>query len=433
MQAPSDQKWMVECRHQIEDKLQWGDPTEWHNEVFEELSETIAAETQVRLSPTTLKRIWGRLPYSNSPSITTRNALSQFLGYHNWREFKEQNPVLSAPSVHRAGRWSKNQVIIITSASLLTVVFISFFSLIDPSNDNPLATDLAQVKFSSHPVTRGLPNSVVFEFDIEGIATEQLQIQQFWDPTKTIDLERDQKQATGIYYYPGYFRSKLLVNGYVIREHDLYIKSDGWLGTLDYKPVPKYLDEGEINRNGIRLPSNVLHELSISDEPITTTYHYVEDFDGLSADDFTLKAKVQNSYQDKWAVCQRTSFIILGSESAIIVPFSIMGCVSELNVMISDQYISGKENDLSNLAADFSEFREIAITVNNKKLAVILDHEEVFQSRYSADLGDFAGFRIRFLGAGQVVDLSILNHKGDIIFSDRTGIISAQSSIEQDL
>ncbi len=404
-----EQYWLGECLRQVEQKLDWGDSTHWHNAVFQELSEVIATETQTVLSPTTLKRVWGRLRYQNTPSISTLNALAQFIGYKNWRAFKDQNP--QQPT--REGTnfaFPRNQVIIITSAALLTIAFISFFSLIIPDS-TPGNEQYEQVTFSSQPVTHGIPNSVLFEFDLSGISSKQIRIQQFWDPSKTIDLHKEQKQATGIYYYPGYFRSKLIVDDQVIREHDLYIKSDQWLATLDYTPIPKYLVDSVIHQGIISLPPEMKKEISSSEEPRSSTFHYVEKFDDLSADNFDFNVTIKNVYREKWAVCQKTSLIILGSKGAMIVPFSIIGCVSDLNVMLNDHYISGKEKDLSALGIDFSEPRNIELMVRDKHVTVKVDGKEVMQETYAESLGKLAGFRLRFLGAAEVHSLRISDPK----------------------
>ena len=91
MNIYTDYKLVEECLVQIEKKLDWGTSKNWHNEVFNELSDIIQKETKTLLSSTTLKRVWGKVDYKNAPSISTLNTLAQFAGYSNWREFKLKN------------------------------------------------------------------------------------------------------------------------------------------------------------------------------------------------------------------------------------------------------------------------------------------------------------------------------------------------------
>ena len=238
----SDYKLVQECLLLIEKKLKWGNSKSWHSDVFIELSERIQQETHVLLSPTTLKRVWGKVNYKNAPSITTLNTLALFAGFLNWRDFKSKD--LKKSPKKWMQKVSSNLGVIMLSASLMTIVFISFYSL-KGTKISPFL-DVSKIRFTSRPIISGLPNSVVFDLNLEEISSDSIRIQQYWDVNKTIPLKHGQTQATGQYYYPGYYRAKLIVDNNIIKEHDLFIKSDGWLATLDYEPVPKYINSRDI-------------------------------------------------------------------------------------------------------------------------------------------------------------------------------------------
>ena len=123
-----EKKLVERCLLQIEEKLGWGSSDLWHNEVFNELSEKIQEATDVLLSSTTLKRIWGKVNYKSAPSINTLNTLSQFAGYTNWRDFKMKS---NAPQkTSRPRQPISNWGIIVTSAAAMTLLF-SFAILTD--------------------------------------------------------------------------------------------------------------------------------------------------------------------------------------------------------------------------------------------------------------------------------------------------------------
>src|SRR5882757_4587847 len=88
---------LAECRRQIETRLGWGDSVLWTSGDFEQLSEKIRDATQIYLSASTLKRIWGRIKYESLPAVTTLNTLAQFAGYDNWRAFRQS--MASVPSM----------------------------------------------------------------------------------------------------------------------------------------------------------------------------------------------------------------------------------------------------------------------------------------------------------------------------------------------
>lgn len=410
-----DYEIVQKCLHQIEEQLGWGSSKDWHNEMFLELSEKIQEQTNVRLSPTTLKRIWGKVNYSNAPSINTLNTLAQFAEFKNWRDFKLN--IASQKSNTFSKKVIPNIRIILILASLMTLIFISFFSMVGSNQTTFDTSAIKDVQFSSQPVTQGLPNSVVFDLDLKGIESDSILIQQYWDKTKTVKIKKDQKQATAIYYTPGHFRAKLLVDGQIIKEHNLFIKSNDWLGMIDYKPIPKYIHHSDLKNKNLSFPKTIFEEIKSNETPLTASFHFVDDFQGTSGDNFTLNTSIKNSYQDKWAVCQNVRIVILGTTGAMVVPFSIPGCVSDLYLMLNDFYMNGKENDLSAFGFDFSESRDISIEVENQEVTISVDLKEIFTGSYDESIGDFVGIRYRFLGAVEIEHLSVANQEGKVVLS----------------
>lgn len=404
MNDTSTYKLIQKCLLLIEKKLDWGHSDNWHNDVFIELSEKIQVETNVLLSPTTLKRVWGRVNYNSAPSISTLNTLSQFAGYSNWRDFKSKAN-LKGPN------WFERKIhphlgIIVPAAAIMTLLFISIYSMTGTSSLEK-EYDFSKVQFSSRPITSGLPNSVVFDIDLDQITSDSIHIQQFWDETKTILLRPQQKQATGIYYFPGYFRSKLLVDGKIIREHDLFIKSEGWTATIDYEPVPKYVQQSKFLRNGLSFSNDILDEIQQLKEPLESSFHFIKDFKEVSGDNITLSASIKSVLKEKWAVCQSVRIVILGTEGAILIPLSQLGCVSDLGLILNDVFLSGKEHDLSAFGVDLTTEKEVIIRNEDKHVTILIDGKEVYTKGYTQSIGRFVGFRYRFTGAGSVRNIKI--------------------------
>ena len=216
-------------------------------------------------------------------------------------------------------------------------------ALISNSSKTKTVINASEFSFSSKVVGREYPNSVVFDFKIpSSVTTDSLYIQQYWDPTKTIEIRQDQTQATGIYYYPGYFRAKLLVDGQSALEHDLFLKSDNWLGLIEYKPVPKYFKPVLVGESGIRYPKSIFEEVSALEKPVQTSFHFIDDLGNISGDNFMVEAKVRTLFDDRWAVCQAMKLYIIATDGAMVIPFSKLGCSSDNNLMLNDVYLSGK-------------------------------------------------------------------------------------------
>ena len=57
---------------------------------FDYLSDCVFEECRQKISPSTLKRLWGYLSEVATPRISTLNILSQFVGCQDWESFYRQ-------------------------------------------------------------------------------------------------------------------------------------------------------------------------------------------------------------------------------------------------------------------------------------------------------------------------------------------------------
>jgi hypothetical protein len=398
----NDSKEIVRLKKHLIEYLEWGKPSEWHSSMYSELSDKIFEKCQVMLSAATLKRFWGAVKHEGAPSTSTLDALAQFIDFENWRAFKtssnKKKPFTLAANL-------PFKTLYVTVGFFIAIFVILILS--SKRADDPEI--LAAIPFSSRPITTTFPNSVVFDFDLKNIRSDSLFIQQYWDPTKTIKIRKDQKQATGLYYFPGYFRAKLVIDGQPIKEHDLYLRSDGWIGTVDYQPVPKYFSPKASGDGGLKYPSELYQEITKLEEPVSSTYHYVSDLGNISGDNFTLNSSVKISWSDKWAICQSARIFILGTDGAMIIPFSNIGCSSNNGLMLNDVYLSGKENDLSAFGTDLSRFTELKIHVRDKNIQVFIKGNLVYENEYFETMGRLVGIRYRFIGVGEVEYYSLMD------------------------
>ena len=392
---------LTRLQRQIGEKLGWGPISSWHSSMFQELSEQVFEETQVMLSVPTLKRFFGVVKHDGTPSITTLDALARFVGNENWRVFKLTNGKKGTRVL------KPRKSVYVTVGFILALVTISLIG-----NKRPeVVINSSEFSFTSKVLSKEYPNSVVFDFEIPGtLRADSLKIQQYWDPTKTIDISKDQSQATGIYYFPGYFRAKLLADGKEAKAHDLFLKSNGWLGSIDYQPVPKYFHPIS-DENSLTFPKEIMDEVSVLEGPRSSTFHFVDNLGNISGDNFSLKSTIESTFDDRWAVCQTLRIFCLGTTGAMIIPFSKIGCSSDNNLMLNDVYLRGKETDLSALSADFSSPVDLEIQVQDKQITVFIDGSEVYTNTYTESMGRLVGLRFRFLGLGEVLDYELRDHQ----------------------
>ncbi len=76
-------------------------------------------------------------------------------------------------------------------------------------------------------------------------STDSVFIVQSWDMRRKAAVSRQGHDHSSIYYYPGYFQAKLVVDSQIVKTHDLMITSGGWLALVDEDPIPVYFKKGE--------------------------------------------------------------------------------------------------------------------------------------------------------------------------------------------
>ena len=270
---------------QIETKLGWGSGMDWSNKDFEMLSEQVFEATKKRLSVTTLKRIWGRAELVANPSPATLDILSEFLGNKNWREFVAMHGSSENFSGKTAQRNYLKPMIVMGTLTAIVVLVLLFWPKATRATKSADPIDKSKFAFTSNVVSNEMPNSVVFAYDASAASdSAKVEIQQSWDKRKRVTIKKEDSIATSIYYLPGFFKSKLLVDGIVVKEHDVFIKAEDWLGTIGKEGVPIYLSPDEVRRNGeLRIDSGTIEKYNLDPRvsDVITNFFLVKDFWGV--------------------------------------------------------------------------------------------------------------------------------------------------------
>lgn len=421
-EAPYINSW---CKA-VERSLDWGENSSWSDHDFEKLGELIFQKTGTLLSITTLKRIWGRVKYNSSPTIATLNTMARFAGSEDWRTYKKNittDQKCNSLSVPKVGVRQKKYVLAILAAALVIVVLGALAAwnanpkkVIKPNLNGP-------VKFSSRKVTDGLPNSVVFDYDASALNIDSVTLQQSWDPTRVERIPTSGRQHTSIYYYPGYFTAKLIANGQVKKENAVFIKTHGWTAIIRRNNNPIYLADKDIHQpGGMGLDSKTL-ALKLS-SPVFNgqwlSFYNVREFDGLEGGNFTFETTLRNTSGVNESSCRKMILYILGKQNAIIIPLADKGCISDLNIYTSSDWVSGKDNDLSAFGCDFSSFQKLKCEVKDMKLSVYLNNNLIFTKPITQTITQIAGICIAFEGSGEIKDVK-LGNQDKVVLDDKFG------------
>ncbi|MBB5637709.1 hypothetical protein HDE68_003634 [Pedobacter cryoconitis] len=409
------------CRQQIEQLVNWGDSDSWGSEEYEELRAKIFEKTQVQLSISTLKRIWGKVRYQSFPAMVTLNALARYADYKSWRDFKLHHvlnhpisealvtasneaplPALNKESVLRP-LFSYSYKNLLGIAGLLIFCTVLFWGL---SNKNSTRVST----FASRKLTDDLPNSVVFNFHISASDKDSIYIQQSWDPARREKISSNDSVHTSIYYHPGYFLAKLIVNDSIQKETAVFIKTKGWKGIIDKNPVPVYLSDKEIRHPGYMGVTGTLLAQKTGTVVFNNTwvkFSNVKEYEGIDARNFTLSARLRNTSALEQAVCRRTNIVILGKGKAIIIPLANIGCTADIGLLAGEKWITGKTTDMSAFGCDFGSFQDLRCEVKHKKITIYLNDKQIFSTSQEQDLKEIVGLRVEFEGAGEVKNIEL--------------------------
>lgn len=398
----------------IEAQLGWGDGKNWSNSDFEELSERIFTDTKKRLSVTTLKRIWGRAERVANPSSGTLNILSEFVGYPNWREFLAQNETPeSAPVKIQTERTDWKIPAIIGFVILVGLLLAFYWPETEPTMMPNGQLEKSDFQFSRRTVSEGLPNSVVFAYDATAAPQgATVEIQQSWDNNKRMSVSATDSIATSIYYHPGFFKSKLVVGDTIVKEADVFIPTQGWLGMVERDTLPLYLEPEDIQQNGILAitPETVsAYGLDPRTSEVVTSLYHVADYGELYTDDFQLSLQLQNTFPQGRTGCQWAKLFVLYDGGAIGIPLAKMGCAAQLDLMLFGEYVSGKTTDLSGLGVDFTEAATLQCNSQNGQLEILVNGQTAYTAEVPIAPKKVVGLVIHFEGSGLVREVSLRN------------------------
>lgn len=410
----SEEDTWAQCRRLVEQKVGWGDSEHWQNRDFEQLSEQILAETGVSLSVSTLKRLWGRVRYDSSPTPTTLDTIARFVGHDSWRTFRQHNggsrpapvvlpepprstalPKQMAPLPNHLSRW-------VLGAGLGLLVVLG---VVLAYRQRETTLRYGAVSFTSHPVAKGAPNTVVFRYDATDSNADSVFIQQSWDSRLRSRVDKAGHTYASTYYYPGYYRAKLILNDSIVREHDVFVSSDGWLGTVEQREVPLYLRSKVVKKPGevsITAADLKAIDVTLTDNVPETRLSWVDSTSIINGEQFIFETAVRSTFSRGKAVCQPVRLMLLCERGYHQIPLSVPGCVGELQLVVGNREVSGKTTDLSGLGTDFNHWVPVRYAIKGKQAAVYVNDRLVYEGQTGADAGRVIGLRYVFLGTGAV-------------------------------
>ncbi|MEM1339893.1 MAG: hypothetical protein AAGF96_19190 [Bacteroidota bacterium] len=400
------------CFKLVERKFGRGASSAWDTNDFNDLGRHIQEETGTLLSVSTLKRLSGKVSYASQPNKATLNALAEYIGYTNWISFthKETGQVLKRRD------WGKTKIPT-TYAILILLLILAFLSAAYLSiNLGGTTYDSDNFVFNGESVSNGLPNSVVFNYDASAADDQsKIEIQQDWDESKRVIVNKNDSVSTSIYYKPGFFKSKLVVDGNIVKEKDILIPTKDWVGVIETDSIPIYLDmEDYQSENSLSIKAGSLEKYGVDPRAARTPVglYQIKDFGELYTSNFEMSALIRNDFRSGKSICQSAQLVIVHEDGPISIMLTDKGCISDIMLHAFGKTIDGKKTDLSGFGVDFQDFVELKCVSKNGQLEILLDNQPVFSFNIPDEPKKILGCSIHFEGAGTVQNLEFKNERG---------------------
>ena len=437
------------CCHQIELKFTTRPIEEWTNTDYLRLKNVLLQQTDVAISPNTLKRIFGKLKTSSRyyPQKATRDALAIYIGYTDWESFVAgQSPVeqvtsptgtaggkplppatgaemvstAAAPSAAGKPGLQKYGLII---TGLLIIIMTGLLIRYNLNKKN-IINPLGKVHLvCQNPEGNAAPHSVVFRLQIpEGFHFPIGQFTIDFGDKRPVKKIKPGELVTHFYEIPGRYYAQLKYEEQPIDTFPVYLKTSGWLATAsmptDTMRVYPIESPDIAGEEGLSAKATNLYRSGI-DTGHTFYVNFVNTQPlPISADNFELTVVGQTSESRPGVRCSEIDITVYGEKTKHSFVIMKPGCEAFIDAFFSDWQGNGIYTDLSALSADLTQGGKIRLTVMDKNVALSINEKQVFKTSYHISAGNIYGVGIVFSGIGKVFEVNLKNlqdHKETIL------------------
>ncbi|MBA4852855.1 hypothetical protein [Emticicia sp. BO119] len=423
MNPIEDKELVQRCLLELKKQMGYAEHIKLSQRDMEHLSEAIEARTKILISLSTLKRILNG-QFDRLPQTSTLNALTIFIGYTGWHDFKTrkllENPVSALtdeiqPPSNQTNSRSKAWI----GVGLVVLIIIIAFLLKTPLLGSQNAAD--NIQFSAKQTSsQNIPNSVVFNYNIDKVEADSFHFQQSWNERTKIGILKNSHTLTDIYYEPGYHKAKLIANGKVLKEIGVNITAKDWFcySKASFTELrPQYFSKGNAIHDGV---------LGVTDEAIEDNnidfqkdqiyfYTFCPKLMEVAGDNFSYKARFRLR-KIKNTLCPWIMTEVFCENSFMYFTNTTPGCIGEINAKISEHEIRGKTTDLSPFGCDLMQWQDLEIRVINKNVTIYLAHKKIFEKPYEQSLGLIAGIGFTSNGICEVDKVSLEDLKGRVVY-----------------
>ncbi len=416
----SDKLLLQHCISLIEEKyFSNGSKTQLKQRDFEYLLDLIEEYSGIKLSISTIKRVWKNKDSDLNPHPSTLDGLVSLLDYKDWMNFKLENNSIKISPERKENRKKVLGKKIFIPIGLMAIILISTWLFIEagtaefPDSDEILFT-------STKTVSKGVPSTVIFNYDVSEVKADSFFIQQDWNPNHKDRINPEGEFFSSIYFVPGYHKTKLVANETFLKTIPIHIQTDGWMSAAfyDYDDPPVYITDHK-NGDGILTAekSDVLNSGLDVERFNELRFINIREYSGVDGHNFIAETRFR--YRDFLnELCPNIQLTIHTEVHIYYVPLTLKGCESNLSIKIGEVYQEGRDHDLSTFGTDIYNWQELKLKVENKAGTVFLNNEEIYEITFKEDFGDIKGLDFRSQGLSEIDYIILRDLEGKIIYQD---------------
>ncbi len=408
-----EQQFIQLCKNQIEKKFSFGNGHGYTQRDLELLCNQIEQKTGVVISLSTIKRLW-KGDYKQSPQLATLNALAVLLDHKDWQEFKLANQHKS----ETVKKIPKTAIMLTISIGLIlgltywlfTRTVITKLRITGPVHFEAIKT-----------MSSGVPNTVIFKYDVSNIIADTFFIQQSWNDDHKVMIAPSDSVLSSIYYESGFHRAKLIAGDSVVAVQPVHILSNGWEPHIyrnDSDPEIVDLKNENFMSNGeLHIDSMLLLKRNIDFSDRFHTRITNSQAFGIHSDNFTFYTRMKADHVLN-EVCPWMDLVIVTEVNTFTVSWTGKGCEKYAAYKLGEVSKSGVNNDLSALGCNIYEWQELELRVIGKEATIYLNGQVSYKETYKKDFGNIVALIYIFDGTGSIDYSRLLNGMEQIVFED---------------
>ncbi len=387
--------------------------SEWTNGDYINLSRLLSRKTKIRLSESTLKRIFGKSKTSERyyPQKATRDALAQFIGYENWEKFEFRDTSkgeLPAPNIntreYTPNMKAKNRATWLVSSIFLGIAFLLAIIVLIPADQADPVNVVQLTCINPEGVT---PHSAIFELNAEkGLPDSANQFSIDFGDGRTKRQRFTSNMLNHYYEVPGRYYPVLLYKKKILDTAYVYLQTMGWsvTGSNLHDTTRVYPVSALSNISSNRLiVASTKHMSSAGVDTLKTffvNYANVKPT-AISADNFELSVHVKTSADRAGVRCSQVDLMVYGEKNRHYFSIIKPECTVWTSYQFSENVKDGSQYDLRDFGHDLSKGGLLKLQVSHKKVTLYINEKVIYKTAYNQPIGNVMGVSITFSGIGE--------------------------------